>query len=82
MRLRKWVKESPQEAARLKLIAQLGHRRARILEQPERDLEALEALVADYEAAGLIYAAADLRRRLEWYRRQELAAVLTTDKHR
>jgi hypothetical protein len=32
------------------------------------DLAALEALVADYEAAGLVCAAGDLRWRLEWYR--------------
>jgi len=32
------------------------------------DLEALDILAADYEAANLPSAAADLRRRLDWYR--------------
>jgi hypothetical protein len=48
----------------------LGRRRDRLLESPELDLAALEALVADYKDAGLVCAAASLRRRLEWYRRR------------
>jgi hypothetical protein len=68
MRLRKWVKANSRMEERLRLIAELGRRRTHILESPERDLEALETLVHDYEAADLIYAAASLRKRLEWYR--------------
>jgi hypothetical protein len=54
---------------RIEMIVDLGIRRDRILEKHELDLEALAALAADYEAADLPAAAADLRRRLEWYRR-------------
>ena len=56
---------------RILMIADLGMRRDRILARRELDLEALAALAADYEAADLPAAAADLRRRLEWYRRAE-----------
>lgn len=68
MKLRKWVKENSQREERIHLIAELGRRRAQILESPEWDLEALKALLTDYEAADLIYAAASLRKRLEYYR--------------
>jgi hypothetical protein len=69
MRLRKWLKPNARIDQRIRLIAELGRRRDRILESPELDLQALEALAADYETAGLVSAAADLRRRLEWYRK-------------
>jgi hypothetical protein len=49
----------------------LGCRWDKILQSPELDLDALAQLVADYEAADLIYTTADLRRRLEWYRGKE-----------
>jgi hypothetical protein len=48
----------------------LSRRRDRILEAPEMDLEELAILAADYEAANLPSAAADLRKRFEWYRDQ------------
>ena len=54
--------------ARLALIADLGRRRDRLLESPVLDLPALARLLADYESAHLLSAAADLRRRLEHYR--------------
>jgi len=53
---------------RVRRFVELSLRRDRILESPELDLAALEALAADYEDAGLVCATADLRRRLEWYR--------------
>jgi hypothetical protein len=52
---------------RVRRIVDLSRRRDRILEAPTLDLEALAALTADYEAANMPCAAADLRRRLTWY---------------
>jgi hypothetical protein len=52
---------------RVRRIVDLSRRRDRILEAPTLDLEALVVLTADYEAANLPCAAADLRRRLTWY---------------
>jgi hypothetical protein len=69
--VKKWTKTDPQSEARLRLIADLGCRRDKILQSPELDLQALAQLLTDYESADLIYATADLRRRLEWYRGQE-----------
>ena len=53
---------------RIRRIVDLSRRRDRILEAPALDLEALAVLAADYKAANLPCAAADLRRRLEYYR--------------
>jgi hypothetical protein len=53
---------------RMRVIMELGRQRDRILESPRLDLEALARLVEDYEKAEMPCAAADLRRRLEWYR--------------
>ena len=53
---------------RMAIIVILGRRRDQILMTPILDLKALEKLVADYEAADMLCAAAFLRRRLEWYR--------------
>jgi hypothetical protein len=64
MELKKWVKRDPSLEERLALIAVLGRRRAQILESPELDLQALEELLHDYEAADLVYAAESLRKRL------------------
>ena len=69
--MKRWRKQNPRAERRLRLIVEMGRRRDKILESPEIDLEALAQLVADYEAADIIYAAADLRRRLEWYRGKE-----------
>ena len=69
-RLRKLTRPDPRLEQRILLIADLGRRRDRILESPQLNLAALEALAADYESAGLVCAAADLKRRLEWYRRK------------
>jgi hypothetical protein len=68
MRLRRWSKPDRRMEQRILLIADLSRRRDRILESPELDLAALETLAADYESAGLVCAAASLRRRLEHYR--------------
>ena len=68
MQLRKWSKSDRRMEQRIQLIVDLARRRDHILESPELDLQALAALLADYEAAGLPSAAADLRRRLEVYR--------------
>ncbi|MGB8212263.1 MAG: hypothetical protein WCE68_01775 [Anaerolineales bacterium] len=71
MKLKKWRKSDPRSAQRLCLIVELGRRRDRLLEAPELDLDGLARLLADYEAADLPSAAADLRRRLEWYRSKQ-----------
>jgi hypothetical protein len=68
MRLKKWLKPDRRMEQRIQQIADLARRRDRLLESPGLDLAALEALVADYESAGLACAAASLRRRLEHYR--------------
>ena len=62
------VKPDRRLERRILVIVELGVRRDRILESPDLDLVALAALVDDYEAADMPCAAADLRRRLEWYR--------------
>ena len=53
---------------RFQAIVELSRRRDLILESPELDLAALAILAADYEAANMPCAAADMRRRLDWYR--------------
>jgi hypothetical protein len=53
---------------RIALIADLGMRRDRILQSPDLDIGLLAALAEDCEAADMPNMAADLRRRLEWYR--------------
>ena len=53
---------------RIDLLGLLGRRRDEILENPNLDLMALSDLAEEYEELGLIYAAADLRRRVERYR--------------
>ena len=68
MRLKRWAKIDPRVETRICLIADLGRRRDRLLESPQLDLDALARLLADYEAAHLPAAAADLRRRLAHYR--------------
>ena len=68
MRLRRWIKADAPLQERMRVIARLGRRRDRLLESPELDLQALERLVKDYEAAEMVCAAQALRRRLEWYR--------------
>ena len=56
------------EKEQIQKIVGLGCRRDQILNVPELDLEALRVLVEDYEAANMPSAAAELRRRLEWYK--------------
>jgi len=46
---------------------ELSRRLHRILESPELNLQALEELAVDYEAANMPCAAAELRRRLKHY---------------
>ena len=57
-----------EEEQRIRKIVGLSTRRDQILNVPELDLEALRVLADDYEAADMPCAAADLRRRLDWYR--------------
>jgi hypothetical protein len=76
MKLRKWAKLDYRTESRLHLIVELARRRDRILESPALDLEALRLLAADYESANLPCAAADLRRRLEYYREKQVSAAL------
>jgi hypothetical protein len=58
---------------RIRRIVELSRRRDCILDAPEMDLEALQVLTADYEAANMPSAAADLRRRLEYYQEKEIS---------
>jgi hypothetical protein len=51
----------------VRAIVDLSRRRALILEAPKMDLEALCVLAADYEAANMPCAAAELRRRCNYY---------------
>jgi hypothetical protein len=60
---------------RMAIIVVLGRRRDQILLSPLLDLKALEELVADYETADMPCAAADLRKRLEYYREREILKV-------
>jgi hypothetical protein len=52
---------------RVRRIVDLSRRRDRILEGPMLDLEALAVLAGDYEAARMPCAAAELRKRFDWY---------------
>ena len=70
MRLMQWLKPDPGLERRMRLIVLLGRQRDRLLERPSLDLPALRRLVQDYEAAGLRYAAEDLRRRLVYYEKR------------
>ena len=65
--LKKWAKQDPGTDARIRLIAELAGSRDRLLEAPQLDLAAMALLLNDYESAGLLSCAADLRRRLEHY---------------
>jgi hypothetical protein len=67
VRLKKWIKMEPRVLERMKLMEALSRRRDSLLESPELDLSALRLLARDYESAGLLCAAADLRSRVEWY---------------
>ena len=71
MKLNQLAKKDSRTEERILMIVDLGLRRDRILESPKLDLEALAVLAADYEAAELPCAAADLRRRLEYYRERD-----------
>ena len=71
MKLNQLAKKDSRTEERILMIVDLGLRRDRILEPPKLDLEALAVLAADYEAAELPCAAADLRRRLEYYRERD-----------
>ena len=61
------TKLDPQTEERVRRIVDLSRRRDRILEEATLDLESLAALAADYEASNMPCAAANLRRRLEYY---------------
>jgi hypothetical protein len=78
MQIRRWTKVDERMRQRIRKIEILGHRRDRILESPELDLEALSRLVEDYEEAEMTCAAAALRRRLEWYREEAEGKNLLT----
>jgi hypothetical protein len=68
MQLRKWEKTNRREERRKLLIAVLGRRQDQLLRARKPDLEALERLADEYDAAGLYNIAADLASRLEWLR--------------
>ena len=58
------------EEEQIRKIVGLSRRRDQILNVPELDLEALRVLVEDYEEANMACAAAELRRRLDWYQKK------------
>ena len=58
------------EEEQIRKIVGLSRRRDQILNVPELDLEALRVLVEDYEEANMPCAAAELRRRLDWYQKK------------
>jgi hypothetical protein len=68
MELRKLAKTDRRKDRRVHLIAELGRRQDQLLRARKPDLEALERLADDYDAAGLYNIAADLASRLEWLR--------------
>jgi hypothetical protein len=53
----------------LRQAKELGRRREQIYSHRPLDLDALADLLADYEAADLVFNAEGIRRRLEHYRR-------------
>ena len=71
-----YIKHSQKEQ-RIRNIVALSTRRDQILNGVELDLDALRVLVDDYEAAHMPSAAADLRRRLEWYLIQNIVSNLS-----
>ena len=68
MRLRKWARTDRRMDRRVFLISELGRRQDRLLRAPKPDLDALERLADDYDAAGLYNIGAELASRLEWLR--------------
>jgi hypothetical protein len=75
MKFARSVKERELEK-RIQFIVDLSRRRDAILLTAKLDLQALAELAADYEAANMPSAAADLRRRLDHYREKEMTKVL------
>ena len=61
---------------RIQRIVDLNCKRDQILGLAEVDLSALSILAADYEAAHMPCAAADLQRRLEFYQEREMSVEL------
>jgi hypothetical protein len=68
MELRKLAKTDRRKDRRVHLISELGRRQDQLLRARKPDLEALERLADEYDAAGLYNIAADLASRLEWLR--------------
>ena len=68
MEFRKLAKTDRRKDRRVHLIAELGRRQDQLLRARKPDLEALERLADEYDAAGLYNIAADLASRLEWLR--------------
>jgi hypothetical protein len=62
------IKLSLRTLERMDRIVALSRRRDRILQAEVLDRDALIQLAADYEVAGMLMMAEDLRRRLDWYR--------------
>jgi hypothetical protein len=58
MELRKLVRTNRRENRRILLISELGRRQDQLLRARQPDLEALEQLADDYDAAGLYIAGA------------------------
>ena len=61
------------------LISELGRRQDQLLRLRKPDLEALERLADDYDAAGLPWIATRLASRLEWLRVESLWALEASD---
>ena len=68
MKLRELGRTRRRENQRILLIAELSRRQDELLRAKNPDLEALERLADDYDAAGLYNIGAELASRLEWLR--------------
>jgi len=68
MELRELGRTKRRENQRILLIVELGRRQDQLLRAKKPDLDALERLADDYDAAGLYNIGAELASRLEWLR--------------
>jgi hypothetical protein len=75
MELRKLYKTKRRTNRRNDLLVELGLRQDQLLRARTPDLEALERLADDYDAAGLPWVAAKLASRLAWFRVESLWAL-------
>ena len=68
MDIKELSKTKRRENQRIRLISELGRRQDQLLHAPNLDLDAIERLADDYDAAGLHIIASELASRLAWLR--------------